>query len=87
MTLKQYEQNVYSQNGEDGIIGEIVKRLSIEEGYFIEFGAWDGKHLSNNTISMRTTDGPVVISKATGVGSLTWKQTSLTGGSKRSMHM
>ena len=44
----QYTRNVYSQNGEDGIIEEIFKRLNIKNGKFIEFGAWDGKHLSNS---------------------------------------
>ena len=42
-----YKKNVYSQNGEDGIIEEILKRLNITSGWVCEFGAWDGKHLSN----------------------------------------
>lgn len=45
--LKQYRKNLYSQNGEDGILDEIWRRLGIAEGWFVEFGAWDGKHLSN----------------------------------------
>jgi len=43
----QYKKNVYSQNGEDGIIEYIFKTLGIQNGNFIEFGAWDGIHLSN----------------------------------------
>lgn len=43
----QYARNVFSQNGEDGIIEELFKRLDINSGYLCEFGAWDGKHLSN----------------------------------------
>jgi hypothetical protein len=39
--------NVYSQNGEDGLLEWILQSLKIEKGYFCEFGAWDGKHLSN----------------------------------------
>lgn len=46
-TLNKYKENIYSQNGEDGIIKEINKRLGITKGWFVEFGAWDGKHLSN----------------------------------------
>lgn len=46
-TLWKYRKNYYSQNGEDGIIEEILKRLNIDEGWFVEFGAWDGKYLSN----------------------------------------
>jgi hypothetical protein len=42
-----YNKDVYSQNGEDGIIEELLKRLNITSGWVCEFGAWDGKHLSN----------------------------------------
>lgn len=42
-----YKKDVYSQNGEDGIIEELLKRLNINSGWVCEFGAWDGYHLSN----------------------------------------
>lgn len=45
--LIQFAWNRYSQNGEDGIIEELCRRLKIGAGWFVEFGAWDGKHLSN----------------------------------------
>ncbi len=47
LPFEQWKQNWYSQNGEDGIISEITRRLGVDNGYFVEFGAWDGKHLSN----------------------------------------
>jgi hypothetical protein len=50
MNLLAYSNNVFSQNGEDGIIRELLKRLDIEvttSEWCLEFGAWDGKHLSN----------------------------------------
>lgn len=36
-----------SQGGEDGIIREILRRLRIDKGWFVEFGAWDGILYSN----------------------------------------
>jgi len=39
--------NYYSQNGEDGIIEAMLAELQIPKGFFVEFGAWDGKHWSN----------------------------------------
>ncbi len=45
--LISYKKNVFSQNGEDGIIAEIFRRLRVDSGVCIEFGAWDGIHLSN----------------------------------------
>ena len=46
-SLINFRKNLYSQDGEDGVIEEIFKRLSINKGTFVEFGAWDGKYLSN----------------------------------------
>lgn len=46
-TLDEYRSNVHSQNGEDGVLAEVFRRLGVELGFFVEFGAWDGKHLSN----------------------------------------
>lgn len=45
--LLKYRQNVYSQNGEDGILQELLRRLNVSSGWVCEFGAWDGKACSN----------------------------------------
>lgn len=45
--LFAHRHNVHSQNGEDGIIAKLLELGGIETGFFLEFGAWDGKHLSN----------------------------------------
>ncbi len=45
--LKGFKFNYFSQNGEDGIIEEIFRRLDINSGWIVEFGAWDGKCTSN----------------------------------------
>ena len=49
MRLTEFRENVYSQNGEDGVIRELVRRLKMDKnpGQVVEFGAWDGIHLSN----------------------------------------
>ncbi|WYD80838.1 MAG: hypothetical protein V8K32_00280 [Candidatus Electrothrix gigas] len=46
-SLNEYRKNVTSQAGEDGIIEYLCARLGIQSGWCVEFGAWDGKHLSN----------------------------------------
>jgi len=40
-------RDLYSQGGEDGVIEFLLTSAGINSGYFVEFGAWDGKHLSN----------------------------------------
>lgn len=46
--LKLYANNKFSQFGEDGIIEKLFEILPEHEVYWcVEFGAWDGKHLSN----------------------------------------
>ncbi len=48
--LNSFARNVYSQFGEDGIIEELLRRLRVEivlTNVCVEFGAWDGVHLSN----------------------------------------
>jgi len=50
---EEYKWDIYSQNGEDGVLHEILKRLEIKGGTVCEFGAWDGKLYSNTFLLVR----------------------------------
>lgn len=56
--LADFRMNVYSQNGEDGVLREIFNRLGggREPRWCVEFGAWDGKHLSNTFLLVESND-------------------------------
>ncbi len=45
--LAGYAKNVHSQFGEDGIIAKILEMLPARDKWCVEFGAWDGRFLSN----------------------------------------
>ena len=47
LCLQDFKKNYHSQGGEDGIIEKILEEAEIEDGLFVEFGAWDGVFLSN----------------------------------------
>lgn len=50
MDYSLFKKNVFSQNGEDGIINEIIKRITdvpVDQLCCVEVGAWDGKRFSN----------------------------------------
>jgi len=46
--LARFEHQVYLQNGEDGILAEIFRRIGVSTRYFVEIGVGDG--LENNTV-------------------------------------
>lgn len=58
--FNSFRMNVTSQFGEDGIIGELLLRLNgpdaTQPRWCVEFGAWDGEHLSN-TFNLITNKG------------------------------
>src|SRR5882757_1991085 len=45
--LVNFAKVVTSQDGEDGVIDEVLRRLGISRGWCVEFGAYDGKSDSN----------------------------------------
>lgn len=42
-----YRKNVHSQGGEDGVIGELLRRLPVRTNWVCEFGTLDGVEYSN----------------------------------------
>ena len=48
LPFQQWRRDVNSQSGEDGIIEQLFRQIGCTGGYFVEFGAWDGRHLSNS---------------------------------------
>lgn len=54
--LADFASSTYSQQGEDGIIAEILRRIEgVQElnRWCVEFGAWDGVYLSNTARLVR----------------------------------
>ena len=49
LPFNKFSKNIYSQNGEDGILAEILLRLQTgsKDSWCVEFGAWDGILFSN----------------------------------------
>lgn len=45
--LRNFEKKVFSQNGEDGIIQEIFKRIGTQNQYFVEFGVENGQECNS----------------------------------------
>jgi hypothetical protein len=48
--ISTFARNIFSQNGEDGILEEVLSRLKSQiplTNWCVEFGAWDGIYLSN----------------------------------------
>jgi hypothetical protein len=45
--LLAHKKNIYSQNGEDGVLEELFRKIGTSSRACCEFGAWDGIHFSN----------------------------------------
>jgi hypothetical protein len=60
--LDERARNVNSQCGEDGVIEAIFETISMgEDPWCVEFGAWDGIHLSNTRHLIQTRNCAAVL--------------------------
>lgn len=55
--LTRFEYQVFSQNGEDGIIAEIFKRIGTTNNYFVEFGVQDGLETNSTYLLLNNWKG------------------------------
>lgn len=52
--LNKYSRNyVYSQNGEEGLLEECLRRMGITSGHCVEIGSNDGLYCSNTALLLR----------------------------------
>ena len=45
--IRDFAHNVTSQFGEDGMVAKLFELIGVKNKWCVEFGAWDGKYLSN----------------------------------------
>src|SRR3989344_3817275 len=55
--LNKFEYQVYSQNGEDGIIHEIFERIGVTNKFFFEFGVESGTECNTLALLMQGWQG------------------------------
>lgn len=48
--LMNFEQRIFSQNGEDGVIREIFQRIGTTDRFFVEFGVQDGSECNSRNL-------------------------------------
>ena len=53
--LTRYELSCFSQNGEDGVLSEVLARVGIEHRWFVEFGIQDGRE--GNCVFLADVEG------------------------------
>jgi hypothetical protein len=59
--LLEHKRDVHSQTGEDGIVETILSALGDRDQWCVEFGAWDGQHLSNTRNLIESSDYHAVL--------------------------
>lgn len=52
--LQHYEEKITSQNGEDGVLMEILQRIGVtDERFYVEFGVEDGRECNTRVLRER----------------------------------
>lgn len=64
--LIEHSSDVFSQGGEDGVIQKILERLPATDSWCVEFGALDGRHLSNSRNLIENFGYSAVLIEASG---------------------
>jgi Methyltransferase FkbM domain len=59
--LIEHANDVFTQTGEDGIIAKILEIIPETDQWCVEFGAWDGIHLSNTRNLILNSDYHAVL--------------------------
>lgn len=54
--LEAHAARIHSQGGEDGVLLRLFECIGTAHRYFVEFGAWDGRH-DSNTANLRLHHG------------------------------
>ena len=62
--LLEFKRDEFSQTGEDGIIEKILEVLPHSDKWCVEFGAWDGIHLTNTRHLILSKDYSAVLIEA-----------------------
>jgi len=62
--LLEFRADVFSQQGEDGVIKKVLDTLPELDRWCVEFGAWDGAHLSNSRNLIENRDYSAVLIEA-----------------------
>lgn len=60
MSLNNFEKTYFSQNGEDGIIEEILDRIPLIPHFFVEFGVEDGIQCNCRALALKGWRGMMI---------------------------
>lgn len=77
--INEFECRVSSQNGEDGIIGELFKRIRTTNRFFVEFGVQDGAECNTALLAHAGWNGVMLEGDPVRAAALAERYASFTG--------